>query len=404
MPKQKLTHSFLSNIEIPRKRIEYYDTVVDALFVRISPKGRKTYGLVYGSKAKRYTIGTFPEISIAQARMIAKDLKVKLALGVDPQIEKKKRQNAPTPKTFNHLSKAYVEKHLPKLKPSTRVDYIRRINKEILPVFGKLSICSITRYDVIYFLEDIAEKRNRPIHSNRIRSILSSMFSFGINRGLAEVNPVQSVKPLAKERVRIRFYSDDEIRSIWAAFEKLEEPYCSLFKILLILGQRSGETRQMRWDEIDNYVWTIPPEKNKASRLHTLPLIPMAVEILNKMKKISGGEYVFESPVNKGEPINWLQHRSCEVKKLTGIDDFRLHDLRRTLASNMAKNRIDRTVIGKILNHKGLAGDDQITAVYDQHDYFDEKKEALIGWSNRLEEILSINRKEAKIYYLRRVK
>ena len=402
MPKKKLTNSFIINHQIPESRIEYYDTIIDSLFIRISPSGRLTFGIAYGTKGKRYTIGKYPEIGLAQARSVARELKVKLALGVDPQVEKKKRENAPTPKTFTELASAFKEKHLPKLKPSTRSDYERRINNDILPVLGKYTVESITRYDILSLLEEIAEKRNAPIQANRIRAILSSIFSFGINRGLAEINPVQSIKPLAKERIRIRVYSDDEIKLIWQAFEKVPEPYCSLFKMLLVCGQRSGETRCMKWNEIDNNIWTIPPEKNKASRLHTLPLPHLAMEIIMKRRRVGGESFVFESPVKKGAPLNWLQNRSCQIKTLTGIEDFRLHDLRRTVASNLAKKRVNRTVIGKILNHKGLAGDDQVTAIYDQHDYYEEKKEALQSWSNKLEEILNVRRTGAKIYFLGR--
>ena len=401
MPKVKLTHSFLATIKLPKKRIEYYDTIVDSLFVRISTAGKKTFGFAYGSQGKRYTIGTFPEISLAQARRITKELKVQLARGIDPQTEKQKQRKAPSPKTFGELAKVYKQIHLPKLKPSTRKDYERRINNVILPAFGKLLISSLTKYDILHLLDEIAEQRKSPIQSNRIRSLLSSIFSFGINRGLAETNPVRSIKPLAKERVRIRVYTDREIKKIWTAFEGLAEPYRSLFKILLLLGQRSGETRQMRWDEIENNIWTIPPEKNKANRLHTIPMPTMVMEILMKRRKCSDSEFVFESPVKKMEPINWLQYRSRDVKTTTGIQDFRLHDLRRTVASNLAKDGVDRTVIGKILNHKGLSGDDQITAVYDQHDYLQEKEEALNRWSIRLENILNVNRKEAKIHFLR---
>jgi integrase len=369
--------------------------------VRISPSGTKSFALAYGSKGRRYTIGKFPEISLAQARTIAKGLKVQIAKGIDPQTEKKKQRKAPVPKTFSELVKAYKKSHFLKLKPSTRKDYERRIDNVILPAFGKLLICSVTKHDILYLLEEIAEQRNKPIQANRIRSILSSIFSFGINRGFTETNPVHSIKPLAKERVRYRVYTDKEIKLIWTAFEGLAEPYCSLFKILLILGQRSGETRKMRWDEIEENVWTIPPEKNKANRLHVIPMPAMVMKILMERRKHSKGEFVFESPVKKGQPINWLQYRSKDVRTASGIKDFRLHDLRRTVASNLAKDGVDRTVIGKILNHKGLAGDDQITAVYDQHDYLQEKEDTLIRWSNRLESILNINREGANIYYLR---
>lgn len=389
MPKKKLTHPFISNLDKPKKRTEYYDTIVDGLLLRVTKNGHKAFALAYGTKGKRYTIGTFPSVGLAEAREVAKKLRIEIALGNDPQAEKIANRNKPKAKTVEDLANAFKKRHLPKLRQTTRDDYERRIDNKILPELGKIPLESITRLDIIELLEKIAEDEKAPVNSNRIRSILSSMFSFGVNRGMLEHNIVFSIKPLGKESRRKRFYSPDEIIKIWDAFEVEEEPYRSLFKFLLICGQRSGETRMMKWSYIENGIWTIPAELTKANRTHEVPLPFMALDVLKEVKLYSwDSDYVFKSPVLDNEPVDWLQKASGRVRKASGVKDFRLHDLRRTMATYMAGMRTDRTVLGKVLNHKGLAGDDQVTAIYDRYNYREEKIAALAKWNNKLDQIL----------------
>lgn len=403
MPKMKLTHQLLANQKPPKKRKEIYDTLVNGLFVRITKTGNITFGLAYGSKGKRYTIGVFPTIGLAEARDVAKKLKIKVALGEDPQANKIAKRDAQKPMSVLELSESFKERYLPKLKDSTSSDYKRRIDNYIIPALGSIPANELSRRDIIKLLESIAEDKGRPVQSNRVKSILSSMYSYAVNRALVEHNPVKGIKPLGKEKRRKRYYSESEIISIWEAFNQEPEPYCSLFKMLLICGQRSGETRKMKWDDISDGIWTIPEEDTKAGRRHRIPIPYLAMDILKIMQSISGAsDFVFSSPVLNNEPIAWLQKASGRVKKSSGVEDFRLHDLRRTTATYLASLKTERTVLGKILNHKGLAGDNQVTAVYDAFDYMKEKKEALNKWNHKLYEILNHNEKQAKIYYMKR--
>jgi len=403
MPKMKLTHHFLINYQPSGKRIEYFDSLVDGFFVRITKTGKKSFGLAYGSKGKRYTIGSFPAIGLADARDVAKKLKIRVALGEDPQADKIAKRREQKPLSVLELSESYKERYLPKLKSSTSADYKRRIDNYIVPTLGSIPAHNLSRRDIIKLLENIAEDQGKPIQSNRVRSILSSMYSFAVNRALVEHNPVKGIKPLGKENRRKRYYSEKEILSIWDAFNEEPEPYRSLFKMLLVCGQRSGETRKMKWEDIENGIWTIPEQDTKAGRKHRIPLPFLALDILKNISDISGAsDYVFSSPVLNNEPIAWLQKASGRVKNNSGIKDFRLHDLRRTAATYLASLRTERTVLGKILNHKGLAGDNQVTAVYDAFDYMKEKKEALNKWNHKLNEILNYNQKQAKIYHMKR--
>jgi integrase len=383
----ELTDPFIKGLKPAVRRKEIYDGKTKGLAIRLSETGRRTfvYRYRYGKSVKRYTIGTYPKMKLAAARKKVGELDDLLRDGIDPLAEKQKNKNRPAPVTVESLSDLFIEKHLPKLKKSTREDYERRI-KIIKSEVGSIPAKDLSRSDIISFLEDILEENEAPIQSNRLRAILSSMYSFGVNRGLVDYNPVQQVKPLASEQQRNRVYNDNEIKIIWSRFEMEIEPFRSILKMLLICGQRAGETRLTKWEHIsDDYLWHIPSENTKANREQNIPLPELGVTVLNELKEITGDkDYVFASPREENEPISWLQNVSKRVRDNCSVDDFRLHDLRRTVASNLARLGYDRTIIGKTLNHKGLAGDSMVTAVYDRYDYIDEKRVALQSWSDHL--------------------
>lgn len=395
MAKLKLTDPFIRNHPEPEKRIEIYDKHTPALAIRITPTGSKSfvYRYRFNDKVRRFTIGRFPKTSLAEARERTGELEREVSEGIDPMEAKKARKSKPKPKKFEYLVNQFKKKHLPKLKASTQRTYTERIDGEMVPAFKGMAVKNITRRDIIELLEEIAD-RGSPYQSNRVRAILSSIFSFGVQREIAEYNPVKTIKPLGKEEKRDRVLDEDEIKQLWKGFEGLREPTRSLFKILLITGQRLGETRQMRWGYIEDDIWTIPKELTKAKRKHYLPLPPIALEIIKGLE--NGRKYVFQSPMRDNEPVKEVHSTFKRTAKQAEVGNVRIHDLRRTAATYMAELGTDRTILGKILNHKGLSGDSQVTARYDRHGYMDEKRRALNRWSHKLQQI--IEGKESKIH------
>lgn len=411
MGKENLTHHMLAALKVD-KRTEIFDEVVKGLGVRVSPSSSKTFFYRYriNGNLKRFKIGTFPGIGLAAARDEARALKVEVTRGNDPQLVKAKKK-APAPKltTFTDLCDRFKARHLPTLRKSTRLEYNRIIDKELIPLLGKKPATEVSRKEIVDLLDTIAIDGGKPTLSNRVRAVLSSIFSFGIDKAILDVNPVLYVKRKKKETKRDRVYSLEELKTLWKAFEEQDQPVQSVYKLLLICGQRSGETRRMKWSDVDfnKHIWRIPEEETKANRTHIVPLPEMAIEILNSLKQLStDSEYVFQSPLLKNQPVKWLQKASDRIKKfkdtennLAQVSDFRVHDLRRSMASYLAELGTNRTVLGKILNHKGLAGDDQVTAIYDRYDYMDEKRKALNIWNDKLKEIIEGN-KTFKIHTL----
>lgn len=377
-----LNDNLVQSIENQKAEIEIYDSKVSGLAIRIYPTGGKSfvYRFKWDGKSKRFTIGQFPKITVTQAREVAKDLYAKIRLGINPLIEKKERIEDQRSPLFNHLKKEYIEKYLPAIRSSTSKEFKRIIETELTPL-NKTQLNQISKSQVIQLLDKKAFSQKHPTQANQIKIVLSSMFSFAVRRDMIETNVLLSI-PTYYTGVsqRQRYYSESEIKEIWSRIEQMPIPTKEAFKLLFLLGQRKSETLQMQWEHIDisNQIWIIPPSLAKNKQEHHVPITEVALEILCSLKHSS--QYVFQSPILSDAPIKSIKRQTKSVKDNTPVKDFRVHDIRRTVATYLAKIGTDRTTIGKILNHKGMAGDNSITAIYDRYSYEEEKRKALQNW------------------------
>lgn len=388
---------------------EYYDEISSGLILRVSARGNKTFEIRYtdskGNKT-RYTIGNVNSLSLAEARAQLFYTRDQLAKGVDPKAEISKRKSDAIEAerdryTFAQLARDFQSRHLPTLSIKTQGEYARMIQKYLLPEFGHRSVDSIRRRDVFTLHERVGIDEGHPRTANLVKAIISRMFTFAIEREYIESNPASNVKAHKAGKVRRdRYYTPDELCALWTAFESEPEPVRSYFKILLLAGQRRDEILQARWVNIDlqRRTWTIPATDTKNKQTHILPISPHTLVILNELFQLTGrSEYVFESQKIANQPYNGVQVAVYRIRRTTGVIDFRLHDLRRTCATYMAELGVDRTVLGKVLNHKGIAQDHSVTAIYDRSRYFDEMGRALQRWGYRLESIVTEQNDGARV-------
>jgi integrase len=166
----------------------------------------------------------------------------------------------------------------------------------------------------------------------------------------------------------------------WDACGRIGFPFGSLFKMLLVTGQRRGEVSGMRWSEITDDGWHIPAERSKNGNAHLVPLSSLAIEILADVPRI-GGVHVFRA--HRDVPLKGFH----TAKQGLGVEspDWRLHDLRRTFATHLRSIGIDRLVVSKLLNHT----EGGVTHIYDRYAADPEKSAAMERWANRLREIIS---------------
>ncbi|MCZ6664999.1 MAG: site-specific integrase, partial [Gammaproteobacteria bacterium] len=289
--------------------------------------------------------------------------------------------------TFSSLGRLYLERHARKHKsPRSIREDERIIARELVPKWGSRRITDIRRRDVIGLLDEIAD-RPAPIMANRVRALVSKLFNFAISRDLLEANPCAQVPRPGREEPRQRVLTDNELEALWGAFGKLGPIMGPMFKLRLLTLQRGAEITSMRWEDIDHEDgwWTIPPERAKNRLAHRVPLSPQALTILRELVGYQHENgWAFPSPTRPAQHVANIGKAVMRVKVISGIADYRPHDMRRTGASRLTGLGIPRLTVGKILNHV----ENSVTAVYDRHSYDTEKRHALEAWGAYVERLV----------------
>jgi integrase len=365
-------------------QVDYFDVKPPNLGLRVSSSGRKTWFIMYRSKGRlrRLTLGTYPALSMADARGQATAARHAVAEGEDPALQKYDARQAPR---VADLAAQYLEMYAKVHKKSWRED-ARLLHHEVLPNWGHRKAFDIARRDVLSLLDRIVE-RGAPIQANRVLALVRKLYNWAISRDLLEHNPCLQVKPPGKEHQRDRVLNDDEIRLVWHAAEQLDPLTAAQLRLRLLTAQRGGEVRTMRWEHIDlaSGWWTIPGRIAKNGLTHRVPLSPPAQDILRTLQTTARPEpWVFPSHRRPGQPVIDIRKAIHRVCLLSGVT-FTPHDLRRTAASHMTSLGVARLVVGKILNH----AEPGVTKVYDRHGYDAEKRQALNAWGERVMELVT---------------
>lgn len=385
MPTIHLTDRLLRSLSTECDRETFYDESLAGFGVRVSGKtGRKTFFLRYRAPdravQRRMTLGTYPTVSLADARDKAKAHLYDVSQGNDPAAEKVERAKA---ETFGELADLYLERYAKRHKKSWKEDE-RIIEKDLRPEWGNWKAYTIKRADVLDLLDDIVE-RGAPVMANRTLALVSKIFNFGIDREILEVNPAFRVPKPGREEPRQRVLTESEIKDFWRWMDELTPLMAATFRLRLLTAQRGIEVMSMRKADLDGEWWTIPPDVSKVGIAHRVPLSPQALAVLEKIGPHNkDSEWVFPSDRDDGH-IRSVKKAIQRLREDHGFD-WRPHDLRRTAATFMARTGVQRLVISKVLGH---TEGENITAVYDRASYDDEKRRALVVWGDRVERIVT---------------
>ncbi len=398
MATQRLTNQSVENAKPPvRGRLMIWDSVIgdDATLpgsfgLRVTERGVKSWVAMYrvdsaenGSRKKQrfMTLGHFPATSLAQARENAREALKAAGRGIDPVDDKKaQRSKAASIKSVGAAVEAFIERHA-KRHNRTWKAVERAFRVYVLPKWALRPLPSITPADVHDILDALIDA-GHPYMANRMLAHISKFFNWCKERHWIEHSPTDAIKPPAKEEARDRVLEKEEIIRFWQGCDELGWPFGQAFKLLLMTGQRRDEVAHMKWEHVDltKQLWTLPKQETKSDRLHQVPLSPMAVELITALPR--SGEFVFST--NGKTPISGFSKAKKRLDQLSGLNGWRLHDLRRTAASGMAEIGIAPHVIEKVLNHSTgqISG---VAAIYNRHAYMREKTDALNSWANALE-------------------
>lgn len=308
--------------------------------------------------------------------------------GRDPGQEKTQVRSANLD-TIEGAVAQFIERHCKQSnRPRTIESTERLLRLHVLPRWRGRAVAGITRRDVLDMLDQVIDGGS-PVAANRTLTAVKTFFNWCVARDIISASSCVGVKPPTAEHARDRILTDAELRLLWAATEEIGWPFGRMVQMLIATGQRRNEVAQMRWSEIDlkGRLWTLPRERVKNDRPHTVPLSTMAISILKSVPRIAG-PYVFTT--NGQTPSSGYSTAKRRLDKQLPADmpGWRWHDLRRTLASGMARLGVNLPVIEKILNHvSGSFGG--IVSVYQHHSFEDEKRVALQRWSDHVAEVVA---------------
>jgi len=379
---------------------------------KLHPTGARSFFISYwlAGVEKRFKIGNHPEWTAEAARAEARDLRRRIDRGEDPARDRKERREAPT---VRDLSERYRADHLPTKAPSSQVNDWAMIQNDILPAIGDRKVADVHEGDIEALLRAIT-KRGRPVRANRVRSVISIMFSLAMKRREGEEAPWRSqaqgnpCKGVARnhEEGHERFFSQAELAAISDALGAYgKTPAADCIRFIALTGCRPGEAMHATWEQVDAEpgFWVKPSSHTKQRKLHRVPLGPAAIELIAEIRerresdpRRSTSEYIFPGQ-GHGEPLKQLRstweavaeaasialwrdgkdpkvaalvadmerslRRPPTVKEVIALaqgqrltlppapHDARLYDLRHSFASIGAGGGLSLQIIGRLLGH-----------------------------------------------------
>jgi integrase len=393
----KLTQASVKGLSLPsgsRDKL-FFDDDLPGFGLRIRDGGKRTWIAQYrlGKKQRRVTIGTAPNTTAEEARKRAKDILSKVHLGADPQVEKAAALIAAS-NTVGCVVERYLDERASRLKPRSLAEVQRHLCKHF-SALSEMPLAKVTRANVATELAKIS-KQNGPFAANRARAALSSLYSWAMGEGVADRNPVIGTNKATNEIARDRVLSPLELSAIWK--EAGDGDYAAIVKLLVLTGQRREEVGGMLWSEVDldSSTWRIRAERTKNGLSHDLPLSQPAIAILRDRTKRERRDLVFGT--GDGPFQGWSNAKRAldtrvfarfrEKDKKAQLAPWRLHDIRRTVATRLGDIGVLPHVVEAILNHvsghkAGVAG------VYNRATYAVEKRRALEVWGEHVAEMVT---------------
>jgi site-specific recombinase XerC len=388
------------------------DRGVSGLFHTHHPTGKRSASLHYRLDGKQtkdtlHYRGTDAGEKLRNSRADARGMLCEVADGIDPRAARKVAPSLPKPALdrVEAVVARFIAQHVRRnLKPGTAREVERILTKELSPWHGR-RLSAITKADVHALLDSIIERGGENSKGRAAGLTLDwarGMGAWAVERGLIDHNPFAGVKPPMSQVSRDRVLSDDELRQIWQAAGTLEWPYAAFVKLLILTGARRTEVAAMTWREVDldEKLWILPKERAKNGVELRLPLAGPAIEILQGLPRISGPGHILTFS-GRG-PITGFDRAKKRIDTLLLPDTTHwvFHDVRRSVASGMARLGVNLPVIEKVLNHVGgsFGG---VAGIYQRHSFAAEMRQAVDTWARHIDGLVSGKISETNVVSLR---
>jgi integrase len=387
MPRIKLTKSTIDTLPIPSSDLVYWDFASPGFGVKVTPKGRKVFIVLYrtggaGSKLRKYTIGPYGRVTLHQARVAAQRVYGAKLEGRDPAAEKREAKRRAVADLVEDLLETFIAQRLSQNRSAAETS--RLLRREVGKPWASRSIHTIGKRDVVEVVSAIVQ-RGAPGAANKTLKSLKTFLRWCVGQAVLDQSPAEGVPLPTKEVARDRVLNDAELTQVILAARNISGPYGAVVEVLALTGQRREEVACLRWEELDlaERTWTIPKARSKNGKAHIVHLSRQALVVLE------GADRRGPLPLTLlgTKPFQDFARAKRRLDQLSGVTGWRLHDLRRTCVSGMARLGVAPHVADKILNHQAgtISG---VAAVYQRHDFLFERKEALDRWGAYLAQIL----------------
>jgi len=358
--------------------------------IRVLPSGVKTWYYIYQFNGKRrhLNLGNYPDKSLKEAHQAYRQAYELVKGGIDP-LSEPMSQTADLEKanlTISELANLYLQHIENHLVPRSVVQQGRILKNDVINKIGDCLANDLSRRQSIALVEDVADRA--PGQARNVIKTARAMYSYALEREMVEFNPFSGIGravPSTAPRTRDRVLSDRELANLWQNLAGKD--IGRIILLVLLTGQRPGEVAGMRWDEIDGHWWIVPAERTKNKRENRVYLTWSARSLLPL--PVVDEEFVFPArgrgkwggasgSIRPGSLSHYITDN-----EYFGLKRWTPHDLRRTMATGLAKLGCPDEVIDEVLNHKKKG----VIGVYNRHRYDVEKRKWLIGWSYKLKKM-----------------
>jgi integrase len=387
MPTTSLTSAAVERIKPPATgQTDHFDRGFPGLCLRVSHGGAKAWSYVFRAhgKVRRITLGRWPAMSLGEARDAWREARKAVDRGENPA-----RQKPADADSFESVMAEWLKRDQAENRCTAEVE--RALRRDVLPAFEGRSITTIGRRDVLDVLDAIVD-RGAPIMARRTAAHLHRFFRWAVGRGVIEASPMADLPKPAAPKARERVLSDAELAAVWEAAERVGWPFGPVVKLLILTGARRNEIAALRWSEIHGDRIELAGERMKAGEAHMIPLSSAAVTIIEGLSRIAKCDFVFTT-TGQTHVSGWSRSKELldrAAAEIAGqpLPEWRLHDIRRTVATGLQRLGMRLEAIEAVLGHTGgsRAG---IVGVYQRHSFTDEKRTALDAWARHVEMIIS---------------
>lgn len=375
----------------------------DGLYVSVSTTGTITFRYDYRINGRRetLTIGKYGAdgINLAEARERLMIARKQVNEGISPASEKRAERNK-----IRNADRfcVFAEKYLAdvQLADSTKALRVATYERDIKDTFGNRLMTEITTDEIRSHCEKIKD-RGAPSTAIFVRDLIANVYRYAIQRGHKFANPADEIanSSIATFKKRERVLTPREIKLFFNALETTQSDFAlkKAVKFILLTLVRKGELINATWDEVDfkNKVWTIPAERMKAGRAHNVYLSEQAIDLIVAFQIYSeGSPYLLPGRINRRQPIansslnrviaNCIKFINKDEQR---IDEFTVHDLRRTGSTLLHEMGFNSDWIEKSLAHEQQG----VRAVYNKAEYAAQRKEMMQRWADQVDEWINDN-------------